>query len=337
MKKPQARKAAATPVATSGVKVHRYFPGKAPDAQESNLSESEDEHEGDDGGLPESNKDVVLPATAVALTPDEGSDEEVERLLQARLRARRRAHEDVSSDSSDNESADETDQPISSTNARPAAQSALLASKVAEYPPEEARSSSEGSSSGDEDSEDEEDDDERPGEYAAPLMLKPVFVPKSQRQTLPQIGSGRTDDALAAEDDRLADRENLARREESVRMAAAEATRAREAPDPDTDTRNAMSVDDTDDLDVSAEFEAWRQRELLRIKREKDAREAADLEQTERERIGNMSEEKKIAEGLERVRVQRRERAQQQQKQDRPLETESESELSSQESEGSSD
>ncbi|KAJ2625904.1 hypothetical protein GGF44_005157 [Coemansia sp. RSA 1694] len=300
----------ARPVATSGVKVQRYFPGKAPDANEHDLSASESEGE----LAVEDKRTLALQGASIASTrhghsdgngsvaseSDEGSDSEVERVLQARLRARRRASEVSSSDSSDGE--EDVGASVRQAHRQPIPPASAKATIDSVSRPE----ASEGSSESDGSFSDSSSDSGSESEHAPPPMLKPIFVPRSQRQS--QTAASNADsvdqsDVLAQEE-----RERLARREESVRIAAAEATRAREAPE--INTSSIMDLDDTDGIDVAAEFEAWRQRELLRSKREKDAREAVDLEEAERERRNNMSEGEKYAEDMERVRNQRREKAQ---------------------------
>lgn len=56
---------------------------------------------------------------------------------------------------------------------------------------------------------------------------------------------------------------------------------------------NDMGDIDTDDDDVDAEYAAWKQRELARIKRDRAEREAAEKEAEERERLKNMTEEER--------------------------------------------
>lgn len=60
-------------------------------------------------------------------------------------------------------------------------------------------------------------------------------------------------------------------------------------------------VDDTDGLDPEGEFEAWRLRELARIKRDKEAALARELEREEIERRRALPEEQRLKEDLERA------------------------------------
>ena len=66
-----------------------------------------------------------------------------------------------------------------------------------------------------------------------------------------------------------------------------------EAPEP------GREIDDTDSLDPEAEFEAWRLRELQRIKRTKEAEVKREEERLEKERRLAMPEEQRLKEDLE--------------------------------------
>ncbi|KAJ2139652.1 hypothetical protein IW136_002830 [Coemansia sp. RSA 678] len=284
------------PVATSGVKVQRYFPGKGPQdggIEDLSASESEGEHE-PTGTL--GTQSIAIAKLADTLitggstdTESESESDSAKRLLQARLRARQQAANASSSDSdSDN------DQERAQTNRRE--QAALRRQQAVSEDELSANGTASSSGSGS-DSEDSVSEDD----YAAPIMLKPMFVPKSQR--IAPTNAVSTRDGVEASTDSL----KHAHREESVRMAAAEAHRARnEVEIPD---RDESMVDDSDDIDVSAEYEAWKLRELLRIKRDKEEQEEADREEAERDRVRNMTEEERIAAGNERARAAREEKA----------------------------
>ncbi|KAJ1896597.1 hypothetical protein LPJ66_003897 [Kickxella alabastrina] len=336
------------PVATSGVKVHRYFPGKAPEGHMDEFSESEAETEA------KTERTVQLPAgasfgastkltaaTEVLSAPmrigagigntqqenegfsdsDAESDGETRRLMQARLLARQRANEEASADSgsdSDSDSGSDTARArlrASMQIRKPEGTGARAGATEASGSGSDSGNNS-GSGSSEESGSSSED-----GGYAVRPMLKPMFVPKSQRQTQqnpqnPQQTQQSSRAAAMLEDENGEARDlgaealarmKEARREESVRMAAEEARRAREQPEIDND-EHAHLVDDTDDVDPEAEFEAWKLRELLRIKRGKEEGEVVDLEEQERERRRNMSEAQKYAEDIEMVRKQREEK-----------------------------
>ena len=73
-------------------------------------------------------------------------------------------------------------------------------------------------------------------------------------------------------------------------------------------------VDDTDDLDPEAEFEAWRFRELGRIKKEKEAEVQREEELAELERRRALPEAQRLREDMERAQKLREEKPKGQQK-----------------------
>ena len=73
-------------------------------------------------------------------------------------------------------------------------------------------------------------------------------------------------------------------------------------------------VDDTDGFDPEAEFEAWRLRELARIKRDKEAEVQRELEREEIERRRALPEEQRLKEDMENAKRTRDEKPKGQQK-----------------------
>lgn len=73
-------------------------------------------------------------------------------------------------------------------------------------------------------------------------------------------------------------------------------------------------VDDTDGLDPEGEFEAWRLRELGRIKKEKEEELRREEEREEIERRRALPEEQRMKEDLERAKKSREEKPKGQQK-----------------------
>ena len=67
-------------------------------------------------------------------------------------------------------------------------------------------------------------------------------------------------------------------------------------------------VDDTDGLDPAGEFEAWRLRELARIKRDKETELQRELEREEVERRRALPEEQRLREDLEHAKKSREEK-----------------------------
>ena len=69
-----------------------------------------------------------------------------------------------------------------------------------------------------------------------------------------------------------------------------------------------VDVDDTDGLDPLGEFDAWRLRELARIKRDKEAEIAREEEREEVERRRALPEEQRMREDLEHAKKLREEK-----------------------------
>ncbi|SPO39608.1 uncharacterized protein PSFLO_05089 [Pseudozyma flocculosa] len=160
------------------------------------------------------------------------------------------------------------------------------------------------------DSEEGESSEEEEEEEEVKPMLKPVFVSKRQREAQASApgtdpaaptaapGTATTSDASAA----AAEAALLARRQESHALAAAR-IRAELAEKEHQETK--PDLDDTDGKDPDAEFQAWRIRELERIKRDREALEEKRREKDEIERRREMPEEERLKEDMERAQKSR--------------------------------
>ncbi|KAG7435624.1 Uncharacterized protein Forpi1262_v002854 [Fusarium oxysporum f. sp. raphani] len=129
----------------------------------------------------------------------------------------------------------------------------------------------------DDDEEEESESEEESSEDEAPrrLMIRPKFVPKSQR------GNAKTP----------------AQEEEEARQAEEEARKkAADELHWDDDENEDSDVDTTDGLDPEAEEAAWRVRELKRLKRARAIIEEREKELAEVERRRNLTEEERQAE-----------------------------------------
>ncbi|KAJ3363685.1 Microfibrillar-associated protein 1 [Allomyces javanicus] len=136
----------------------------------------------------------------------------------------------------------------------------------------------------DESSEEESESEE---EAPAPMpRLKPVFVPKHKRVTTPAPV-----DPAVEDDDAAYTRTKEQRRLES--RALLEAEIKRELAAAAAATQSTLDVDDTDGLDPDAEYAAWEERELARLRRSADERRAYEQELAERERFANMTAEER--------------------------------------------
>ncbi|KDQ64375.1 hypothetical protein JAAARDRAFT_27997 [Jaapia argillacea MUCL 33604] len=153
-----------------------------------------------------------------------------------------------------------------------------------------------------------ETDSEEEEEQKPKLQFRPVFVPKRARATIAERESIAQDTEdllkkkeLEAEERRKQSHDLVA---ESIKRELAEKEKEEEVPD----------VDDTDGLDPAGEFEAWRLRELARIKRDKEEEMARELEREEIERRRALPEEQRLKEDLERAKQTRDEKPKGQQK-----------------------
>ncbi|KAG0011488.1 Microfibrillar-associated protein 1 [Podila clonocystis] len=153
---------------------------------------------------------------------------------------------------------------------------------------ESEEASSEYTSSG---SEEESSDDDGPRR----TLMKPVFVPKSQRITIDE--ASRVEVAIElAEQTR---QEEIEQRKKESHQMLKEYVARQAAVDEVPDVDRLEDVDDTDGLDEEAEFEQWKLRELKRIKRDREELEAREAEKAEIERRRDLTEEERVKEDME--------------------------------------
>ena len=145
----------------------------------------------------------------------------------------------------------------------------------------------------DEDEESSEYETDSEEEEPAKPAFRPVFVPKRNRDTVAAAEAERQDTEAALErkeqeaEERKKQSHDLVA--ESIRRELAEKEKEEEVPD----------VDDTDGVDADAEFEAWKLRELGRIKRDKESEIRREQEREEVERRRALPEEQRLKEDLE--------------------------------------
>ncbi|KAG8878241.1 hypothetical protein FRB98_006307 [Tulasnella sp. 332] len=149
----------------------------------------------------------------------------------------------------------------------------------------------------------EEEEEEKPK-----VMFRPVFVPKRGRVTvLERENEDQESEEAVAKREKEAEQRKKESHDlvaESIKRELAEKETSDVIPD----------VDDTDGLDPQADFEAWRIRELSRIKRDKEAVVRREQEKEEIERRRAMPEELRLKEDLEHANKTRDEKPKGQQK-----------------------
>lgn len=272
-------------------KVKRYWPGRAPD-----WAQDEDE----EAVLSNQRRDQITAPVVVskadprlkrlAVADDSAGIEEVEH-----RRVRRKLEDDleglgVDGEGGEDELGDKEDEVVEDEaemlNRRMALRQRLL----------EARENEKGLLP--EEEEDEEDDDEEmesewetdsDDEQLGRRLIKPVFVPKDERETIVEKEKLEEDEEREWEfrkaqlEERKKETKEIVM--EKIRQEDAALRNRVELP------KAAAEIDTDDENDVEKEFENWKKRELSRIKREKDEQELALKSAEEREMIKNMTEE----------------------------------------------
>ncbi|KAJ1632356.1 micro-fibrillar-associated protein 1 [Pavlovales sp. CCMP2436] len=131
------------------------------------------------------------------------------------------------------------------------------------------------------------------------MLLKPVFVPKAQRETVlaQQVAEKAEEEAERRRIEKLA-----SRRKDTLELVV-ESARREDAGD--VAAEEVDMPDDADDEDDMGEYEAWKLRELKRVKAERDRREEMEKEKAELERRRGLSEEEKTREDEARLAKQK--------------------------------
>jgi len=163
----------------------------------------------------------------------------------------------------------------------------------------------------DEDDDDDDNDDEEEEEEAPRVaLLRPTFVPKSKRNAANSVAPDPEVEARkkAAEEERKKEEAADLLQEHLKRDAAAKAAGRKNWDD---DEGGDEGVDDTDGLDPASERAAWKLRELLRVRREREELQKIEKEREEIERRREMDPKLREQEDMEFVREQKKEKMEQ--------------------------
>ncbi|XP_071570828.1 microfibrillar-associated protein 1 [Temnothorax nylanderi] len=293
------------------VKVHRYVSGKRPDyAAVSSDEESEDEdflerrvHKGYDD-----NETVADVASHLHTRGRDEDDPRLRRLTRqqkeasAEVHAERHRHihepelieielertrERIKLESSDS-SEDEELSDSEIEKRREALKQRVLSRKETE---EELIQGEEEERSGETSEESSEEEEYTDSEEETGPRLKPVYVRKKDRITVMEKEKeamrqkqAETEAKKAAEERK---RQTLRMVEETIRKETQTGNKG------NTEHESKLNDVCTDDENDEVEYEAWKLRELKRIKRDREEREQLEKERLEIERIRNMTEEER--------------------------------------------
>mmetsp|Transcript_60251 Transcript_60251/g.173852 ORF Transcript_60251/g.173852 Transcript_60251/m.173852 type:complete len:496 (-) Transcript_60251:42-1529(-) len=120
--------------------------------------------------------------------------------------------------------------------------------------------------------EDEDDSDESDSDPRRSTLLKPVFVSKSQRETVKEREAQQREEEAAREREKQRQKERKAESKSILVDTIRAEDEAIAAGIDENDRSDIELIDDDDEKNEAEEYELWKIRELKRIKRDKEER-----------------------------------------------------------------
>ncbi|KAI7895245.1 splicing factor, Prp19-binding domain-containing protein [Mucor mucedo] len=280
----------------------RYRAGQVPENYVDDLSDSEEEEEQIEEPVRRKRGEVQFAQkevdTGVKQTTISEKDASTDRRLRRLQQAQQTQHVDEDSGRRRRRQVESDEEEEDVDEDEKARERMLLKQRALQQQEEELESEQEGSEEGSEEEGSSEYESSSEEEDTIARLPKPVFIPKARRETILQ------QEKLAKEEEEREKRLELEleeRKKQSHDMLAEELRREKEEATQKEITEYEDAVDDTDGLDEEAEFDAWRIRELNRIKRDREERIAREKEEEELERRRALPEDVRLKEDLERA------------------------------------
>ena len=144
----------------------------------------------------------------------------------------------------------------------------------------------------------EEDEDEEESEYETDseeeiggiAMIKPVFVPKAERDTIAEREKLEAEEAAFQE----SMKKKLEERKVETKQLVVEEIRKEEEIEKNRAAEgDGGEVDTDDETNEAEEYETWKAREIARIKRDREDRDKMVKEREDVEKLRNMTEEER--------------------------------------------